>query len=55
MHQQVVASGCKLNLHWVAKWTRMFPCKDTQVTKKKFKANYPLFHRSMDITQLALT
>ena len=47
---QVVASGRKFNLRtdlrWVAKRTRKFPRKHTQVAKKKthFKADYPLFH-----------
>ena len=47
--RQVVGSGRKLNLgrdlRWVAKRTRKFPRKYTQVAKKKhFKADYPLFH-----------
>ena len=46
---QVVASGRKLNLRrdlrWVAKWTRKFPRKYTEVAKRRhFKADYPLFH-----------
>lgn len=46
--RQVVASGRKLNLgrdlRWVAKRTSKLPCKYTQVAKKHFKADYPLFH-----------
>ena len=46
--RQVVASGSKLNLRrdlrWVAKRTRKFPGKYTQVAKKHFTADYPLFH-----------
>ena len=47
--RQVVASRRKLNLgtrdlRWVAKRTRKFPRKYTQVPKKHFKADYPLFH-----------
>ena len=46
--RQVVASGRKLNLRrdlrWVAKRTRKFPRKYTQLAKRHFKANYPLFH-----------
>ena len=47
--RQVVATGRKLNLRrdlrWVAKRTRKFPRKYTQVAKKThFKAAYSLFH-----------
>ena len=46
--RQVVASGRKLNLRrdlrWVAKRTCKFTRKYTQVAKKQFKADYPLFH-----------
>ena len=48
--RQVVTSGRKLNLRrdlrWVAKRTRKFYRKYTQVAfkKKHFKAEYPLFH-----------
>ena len=49
MDRQVFASSGKLNLRrdlrWVAKWTRRFPRKYTQVTiKKHFKADYSPFH-----------
>ena len=60
---QVIASGRKLNLRrdlcCVAKRTRKFPRKCTQVAKNPFWADYPLFHwlinRLMDAIQLALT
>ena len=46
--RQVVGSWRKLNLRrdlrWVAKRTRKFPPKYTQVAKKHVKAEYPLFH-----------
>ena len=48
MNRQVVASGRKLNmgrdLRLVAKRTNKFLRKYTQVAKKHFKADYPLFH-----------
>ena len=49
MDSQVVASGCKLNLHrdlhWVAKRTRKFPHKYTQVAKNPFQEQHnPVFH-----------
>ena len=61
--QQVVASRHKFNLHkdlsWVAKWTRKFPRKYTQILKKiilrqtilLLLANISL----MDVTRLKLT
>ena len=61
---QVVASGNKLSLrrdlHWVAKRTRKFPRKYTQVAKKThFKADISRIslanNRLIDVTQLALT
>ena len=61
---QVVTSGHKLNLRrdlrWVAKRTREFPHKYTQVEKKKhLKADISCIslakNRLMDVTQLALT
>ena len=60
---QVVASGRKLNLgrdlRWVAKRTRKFPHKYTQVKKKHLKADISCVslanNRLMDVTQLALT
>ena len=51
--RQVVASGRKLNFgrdfRWVAKRTRKFPRKYTQVAKKHFKADYPLYWVSFSV------
>ena len=60
---QVVASGRKLNLRrdlrWVAKRTRKFPHKYTQVEKNHLKADISCIslanNRLMDVAQLALT
>ena len=57
--RQVVASGRKLNLRWVAKRTGKFPRKYTRVAKNHFKADISCISLAsnplMDVTQLALT
>ena len=64
MKSQVVASGRKLNLRgdlrWVAKRTRKFSHRYTQVAKKPFQGRHILCislanNTLMDVTQLELT
>ena len=60
MDRQIVASGRKLNLRrdlrWVAKRTRKFPHKYTQIAWQSRLSSFSLGNgRLMDVTQLALT